>query len=1259
MAQTIKIKRSGTSGNKLTGSNSVAGEIGMNTADKALYIQTGSNNSDVVTVAHESTLKIDEGNNRVGIGTTSPGVELEVAGANPILRIRENDQTNRFGDILVNSTRIRIRSRAGSNNGSIAFEGNNGSTTTEYARFNPNGYLGIGETDPSAPLHIGGDGRVAIFGDDSFDDKYIELREGGTTGFRMGLRTNLVDSSGCILLQTGDDKGFGIAVNTTAAWGSVATSSIPFYVAEGGSVGIGTTAPSYHLHVDAGTNNSTALFEADGVANVVVSGGNNRGSFVVQHSGTTSGALIAKSGGGLEFGVGANYATNVRMVLDSNGAVTFNDAFTFPTAIGSAGQVLKVPTSGTTLYWADEAAASTGTSIADADGDTKIQVEESADEDKIRFDTAGTERVIIDDTGKVGIGTSFPEGIMHFSASSDYDIVFDNTSEEKFKLRHGTSGIYLTGPDTDTLAFGVDQSHDVKMFSTSGSAYATFDGSTSRVGIGTTTPSYPFDVHVGDGNTVNFTSTDNRMQIRIKDNDTTGYVGVENSTFYLGLNAGIGTNNLSIKSDGGVGIGTFAPNRQLHISGSGVTVAAKVEATDGSQSSIDLKNSEGEFRIINDGGELSIYDQTDTTERLRIDTAGFVGIGTNNPFYQLDVHTTTGTGLRVKDDNGWATIRVEGGGDTDNVLELANYGSAGSGSLIRTTGTGHLRLFAGNTEAIRIDGTTQNVGVGETTPNAALHVTTGTDADGIIIQRNSTTGGTSAQLGFMPSTNSSGTPNLWIKGIRGAGSYNDNYMTFGTNSLERMRINAVGNIGIGTTSPSQKLQVAGTILADTALAASSGTNAIGIGPESAITDTSSTYRIKLLSNSNDGKLTTYAYGSYLTLKAGVDGTNYANNWSKIELRDGGGVGSNNAHMKFYTHGDERMVIDNDGNVGIGSTDPQNILDLGVGTHGRGIAWGGSNGTAHYNTIWSEYSSASIIIGAGLKGATGSSTFLNPFTGTYGYAAIELDSFSDDGIKFYTGADSARTKDAAITPTEQMRLTNAGRLGIGTTSPVQKLDVQDGFIRVQSPDVGGVAPPVITIGQMTNAYQAGMSSNVHLSMKTTNNVGNFYWYLNSNTPTMTLLNTGNLGLGTTSPASELEVKAATPVVTVHATTLTGTTLGDKGPKLLFKADSSTAGNGGEIVFAGAGDTNVERWAAISGHISSNTVDGCAGHLVFATKETSTGTSLSERMRITNSGNIGIGTTSPSQKLQVEGNIKLDNGSHITWSDTNGGGWSCKN
>ena len=54
--------------------------------------------------------------------------------------------------------------------------------------------------------------------------------------------------------------------------------------------------------------------------------------------------------------------------------------------------------------------------LSDADGDTKVMVEESADEDKIRFDTGGTERAIIDSTG-LGIGTSSPSAPLTVSTT--------------------------------------------------------------------------------------------------------------------------------------------------------------------------------------------------------------------------------------------------------------------------------------------------------------------------------------------------------------------------------------------------------------------------------------------------------------------------------------------------------------------------------------------------------------------------------------------------------------------------------------------------------------------------------------------------------------------------------------------------------------------------------------------------------------------------------------------------------------------------
>lgn len=45
--------------------------------------------------------------------------------------------------------------------------------------------------------------------------------------------------------------------------------------------------------------------------------------------------------------------TNLRFSIGAGGAITFNQAFTFPTSIGTAGQVLKVPSTGTTLEWGD------------------------------------------------------------------------------------------------------------------------------------------------------------------------------------------------------------------------------------------------------------------------------------------------------------------------------------------------------------------------------------------------------------------------------------------------------------------------------------------------------------------------------------------------------------------------------------------------------------------------------------------------------------------------------------------------------------------------------------------------------------------------------------------------------------------------------------------------------------------------------------------------------------------------------------------
>ena len=92
--------------------------------------------------------------------------------------------------------------------------------------------------------------------------------------------------------------------------------------------------------------------------------------------------------------------------------------------------------------------------LSDADGDTKVMVEESSDEDKIRFDTGGSERMIIDDGGIVGIGTSSPTSYANsqktlvIEDSASPAIAWSDTGQTRdwFAIAQG-SGLYFNYGD--------------------------------------------------------------------------------------------------------------------------------------------------------------------------------------------------------------------------------------------------------------------------------------------------------------------------------------------------------------------------------------------------------------------------------------------------------------------------------------------------------------------------------------------------------------------------------------------------------------------------------------------------------------------------------------------------------------------------------------------------------------------------------------------------------------------------------------------
>ena len=114
--------------------------------------------------------------------------------------------------------------------------------------------------------------------------------------------------------------------------------------------------------------------------------------------------------------------------------------------------------------------------LTDADGDTLVQVEEGSDEDMIRLDTAGIQRMIITDGGNVGIGFDAPPSPLsvYASLSSEYVVLIDN---DQSSAGHGMK---ITSDGTGTGTYLLDiEAASTTLFRFRG------DG---RLGIGTTTP---------------------------------------------------------------------------------------------------------------------------------------------------------------------------------------------------------------------------------------------------------------------------------------------------------------------------------------------------------------------------------------------------------------------------------------------------------------------------------------------------------------------------------------------------------------------------------------------------------------------------------------------------------------------------------------------------------------------------------------------------------------------------------------------------
>ena len=244
---------------------------------------------------------------------------------------------------------------------------------------------------------------------------------------------------------------------------------------------------------------------------------------------------------------------------------------------------------------------------------------------------------------------------------------------------------------------------------------------------------------------------------------------------------------MRIASNGRVGIGETSPNSLVHLKTSGTTDLT-LESTGAS----------GREWLLGSrtDGALNFYDVTGSSEAMRIDASGNVGIGTTSPSYKLDVDV----GAPGSSDQLLGRFSSQAG-----TRSIAFVWDDSASTLGIGTQTNHAMAFhinGSSAEKMRID-TSGNVGIGTTSPQYDLSFGTGyfglnySTGKIALYQANSTSHSTAVEsLGSVEISSS----------ITGSGSGAIKFNTYGS---ERMRIDASGNVGIATTSPSTKLEVSG------------------------------------------------------------------------------------------------------------------------------------------------------------------------------------------------------------------------------------------------------------------------------------------------------------------------------------------------------------------------------------------------------------------------------------------------------------------
>lgn len=788
-------------------------------------------------------------------------------------------------------------------------------------------------------------------------------------------------------------------------------------------------------------------------------------------------------------------------------------------------------------------------------------------------------------------------------ATDRYWLRFDHTNNASYPYLTNRTPSGAVVIKTGTAAGGSENEH-FRIKGGDGVVDAYFTN--ANVGIGTTSPAE--DLHIGNNNpviqigTINITTGNSKIQFFSGNNGTfNGYAiqytkdtGVDRLDFIDGG----GTAKVSFQNGGNVGIGTTSPNRNLSVVGQlSIDNSEVASSTAGMLFSADTASNKIYSRIANNNSTALPFEIiSGASSSLYISTGGNVGIGTSSPSEKLEV-------------NGVARIRRAGNGaeylnisvvdtlttftHTEDTTDAGN-GHGGFKFLSNGAATGTNELFqianaGGDVLLINSSGNLQlpSYGAGYLKSDASGNITV--DADIIedtldsVTDRGSTTTNnisvadlyaTGGIINLGTANVSSGHINAYENMTFNIDSDNDDtsrYFGWYTNGItgagtHLMRLTESGNLLIGSTSSNAQVHIV-----------KSGSNATYGRGKSGNLD---------LENSN----TAVTQGGWLSISGYMGNTVSQYQMGMITGgKDSAAADGNYAgHLSFWTTsggangesnsgGYERMRINGAGNVGIGTTTPENKLHV----------YGG-------RIVIDNVAAAQSAIQFNSAGAEKS--------------VIYRPGGSND-LQFYKSGSG-----------DVLRITDSGLVGIGTTSPSAKLHVygsgttyatiQAGggdyaYVRLQTPSSGN--------GYLIKNTGTG-NSVLNKSLYLWNDVGPIQFVTNQTAGNAVTIDTsGNLGIGTSNPTAPLHV-----IGTVR--------MGDTSDGLTF-----TSGSGiGNIIGV---DTGFAGYNAVAIKASANT-----------------------GIYLDTADNVGIGTTSPSDKLHVVGNARFGGGSsdqHIKILHGNGG------